>query len=332
MQYIVLDLEWNQCPQGKKKENKALPFEIIEIGAVRLDEKFHIIDEFDRLIKPEVYIEFHYIVKDMLDFSSEDLKREQGFREVAEEFLAWCGKEYIFCTFGCGDLTELQRNMHYFKMENPFPMPCIYYDIQKMASILYDDGKQRRSLQAVLEHMGLPEKEEFHRAINDARYTAAIMQAMDFDKVKAYSSIDSYQIPDKKSNEIHMVYPTYEKYISKGYARKEAALESKEAQNCRCYLCHKLCRPVIPWFSANTKIYYGLYYCDEHGFVKVKMRAKQAENRKYFVTKITKITDNAGVDKIRGKQKAIRRKRQERRHHSEDVVNGRQSGQEDRLE
>ena len=35
MNYIVLDLEWNQCPEGKEKEDSRIPFEIIEIGAVR---------------------------------------------------------------------------------------------------------------------------------------------------------------------------------------------------------------------------------------------------------------------------------------------------------
>ena len=34
MNYIVLDLEWNQCPYGKEREIRRLPFEIIEIGAV----------------------------------------------------------------------------------------------------------------------------------------------------------------------------------------------------------------------------------------------------------------------------------------------------------
>ena len=38
MDYIVLDLEWNQSPRGKAGERFGLPFEIIEIGAVRLDE------------------------------------------------------------------------------------------------------------------------------------------------------------------------------------------------------------------------------------------------------------------------------------------------------
>ena len=35
MNYIVFDLEWNQNPSGKKTRNDRLPFEIIEIGAVK---------------------------------------------------------------------------------------------------------------------------------------------------------------------------------------------------------------------------------------------------------------------------------------------------------
>ena len=37
MNYIVFDLEWNQCPYGKGQENERIPFEIIEIGAVKLN-------------------------------------------------------------------------------------------------------------------------------------------------------------------------------------------------------------------------------------------------------------------------------------------------------
>ena len=38
-QFIVLDLEWNQSPAGKEGSMNRLPFEIIEIGAVKLNEK-----------------------------------------------------------------------------------------------------------------------------------------------------------------------------------------------------------------------------------------------------------------------------------------------------
>ena len=54
MNYIVFDLEWNQCPYGKERENDKLPFEIIEIGAVKLNEQFEIIDNFQCLVQPMV--------------------------------------------------------------------------------------------------------------------------------------------------------------------------------------------------------------------------------------------------------------------------------------
>ena len=43
MNYIVFDLEWNQCPYGKGQENERIPFEIIEIGAVKLNSERQII-------------------------------------------------------------------------------------------------------------------------------------------------------------------------------------------------------------------------------------------------------------------------------------------------
>ena len=54
MNYIVLDLEWNQSPSGKIYSNKSLPFEIIEIGAVKLNSCFKEIGRFSELIKPRV--------------------------------------------------------------------------------------------------------------------------------------------------------------------------------------------------------------------------------------------------------------------------------------
>ena len=37
MNYIVLDLEWNQSSSGEEEVVKVLPFEIIEIGAIKLN-------------------------------------------------------------------------------------------------------------------------------------------------------------------------------------------------------------------------------------------------------------------------------------------------------
>ena len=128
-QFIVLDLEWNQSPAGKEGSMNRLPFEIIEIGAVKLNKNLQIISEFRRLIRPRVYRQMHYKISEVTHMSIEQLDTEgEDFVRVMTEFLEWCGDDYRFCTWGSMDLTELQRNMVYHGMELQFPSPLLYYD------------------------------------------------------------------------------------------------------------------------------------------------------------------------------------------------------------
>ena len=114
------------------------------------------------------------------------------------------------------------------------------------------------------------------------------------------------------------MYDTYEKYISRGFRTREGALANKELEVCRCHKCGNVCKELIPWFSGNTKVYYALYQCGQHGYVKTRMRVKQADNGKYYVVRIIKVTDEAGAQKIRLRQQAIRDKRKARRHHTDN--------------
>ena len=116
MNYIVIDLEWNQNPQRCKIEFKLIPFEIIEIGAIKLDEQLNIIDEFHELIKPDIYQEIHYKTKEITQVKIDDLRNSRMFTDVARDFLQWCGENFIFCTWGSMDLMELQRNLKYFNV------------------------------------------------------------------------------------------------------------------------------------------------------------------------------------------------------------------------
>ena len=61
MNYIVFDLEWNQSSTGREAEVAALPFEIVEIGAVKLNCHGFRIGEFGELIKPAVYHEMNQV-------------------------------------------------------------------------------------------------------------------------------------------------------------------------------------------------------------------------------------------------------------------------------
>ena len=59
MDYIVLDMEWNQPWPGSPSARKVLPVqirgEILQIGAVRVTEAGQVADEFNVLIRPKYY-------------------------------------------------------------------------------------------------------------------------------------------------------------------------------------------------------------------------------------------------------------------------------------
>ena len=132
-QHEFLDLEWNQCPTGKSDTIGQLPFEIIEIGAIKLDEALAIQDSFREVIRPQVYRTLHFKTREIVSLRSIDLENGRVFPEVILEFFDWCGPDPYFCTWGPSDLMELQRNMAFHQIPNSFPFPFLYYDIQKIS-------------------------------------------------------------------------------------------------------------------------------------------------------------------------------------------------------
>lgn len=321
MNYIVLDLEWNQCPDGKEKENKNLPFEIIEIGAIKLDSNFHKIGEFNEFIKPCVYGEIHYKTKEVIHLDIEELREGKSFKEVCESFLRWCGKDYIFATWGCMDLTELQRNMKYYQIPYKFEYPLKYYDVQKIFSLYFEEDKAKRTLEYAVEYLKIERQYDFHKAIFDAFYTGRVLSLIDLDFLKNNESIDYYHPPQKREEEIYLKYKKYSKYISKVFHSKEEAMMDKEVTSTRCHYCNKNMKRKIKWFSINSKAYYALGYCEEHGFMKCKIRMKKSDEDKYFVIKTTKsVSEEEGLS-IRDKRDDLRIKRRIKRQNKKEHQN-----------
>lgn len=326
MNYIILDLEWNQCPGGKEKENKDIQFEIVEIGAVKLDENRRYIDEFHQLISPTVYRNLHRITRDIIKITIEDLDKGLKFNQAAALFFEWCsqGGEYIFGTWGSMDLTELQRNCSFFKVEHTFDKPLVYYDIQKLYSLCYSDGKTRVSLETAIDERQIAKDVPFHAAVYDAIYTARIFEKMDFESVKQFTSVDTFRIPESKSEEFNFYYGTYSKYVSRGFADRDAVMKDSRVQSMKCYVCGKNVRKKIRWFSGNQKMYYALGYCEQHGYLRGKIKIRKSEDNLFYAIKILKLTDEEGASQIKDRQLSTREKRRERRHRESEKLRRRQ--------
>ena len=312
-QYIVLDLEWNQSPGGKDGSMDRLPFEIIEIGAVKLNESLQIISEFHRLIRPRVYRQMHFKISEVTHMSMEELDNEgELFDKAMEDFIEWCGENYTFCTWGSMDLTELQRNMMYHGMEIPFEFPLLFYDVQKLFSLLYSDGKTRASLDEAVEFFKLQVDAPFHRAFDDAEYTARVMMAMDFHKIEDYLSVDYYQLPETKEEEFTLELPDYTKYVSRIFDTKEEVMADKQVTDMICYKCNRMLRKKIRWFSYGQKFYLCLATCPEHGFVKGKIRIKKTEDGFFFAVKTQKLVGAEGAEMVANKKEETKLRRAER--------------------
>ena len=276
MNYIVFDLEWNQSNTGREKEVEKLPFEIIEIGAVKIDDTCVTTGEFHELIRPQVYREMHHITGKLIQLNMKELEKGENFPKTMKNFLDWCGdEEYLFCTWGSLDLMELQRNMKYYEMTPLSDGPIAYLDVQKLFSIAYEDGKKRRSLEFAIDFLEIEKDIPFHRAFTDAYYTGKILT----------------EIMEHHRSQ----FDTYMKYISRSFAGKSEAFRDSEVVSTKCYLCHRNLKKKIPWFAVSLKNYYAVAYCEEHGYMKGKIRVNKTDDGRVYIVKTTKFISEEDV-------------------------------------
>ena len=189
MNFIIFDLEFNQGfdfkKTGKPANNPKCPFEIIEIGAIKLNESLEAVECFHSLIKPKIYKRLHPFVKDITKISNEDLNHAPSFSEVYINFLKFIDSEYdVFCVWGTVDLKELYRNALYHRLHKK-RLPQRYIDIQSMAATyLNNPTGSSIGLRNAVELLNIPLDNEFHNALYDAAYTAEIFKRLYHKNIK----------------------------------------------------------------------------------------------------------------------------------------------------
>ena len=166
VEYIVMDMEWNQALTFSEmvKDPVFLTGEIIQIGAIKLNQTLEVVDSFNERIAPQYYTELHPKVAEITKLSNRDLQKGKGFHTVFNSFCDWCGDDFVFLVWGTEDLRILRKNMD---LHNIDTVRGTGSDLDKLAADLIAgstefvslDGRQNVALNAAHPH---PKSQKLH--------------------------------------------------------------------------------------------------------------------------------------------------------------------------
>ncbi len=285
MYYIVLDLEWNNTYARK---TKGFINEIIEFGAVMMDEKLNTIDQFSTLIKSQIGKKLRGRVKELTNITNEDLDTGIPFTQAVSQFKRWInGRENVLMTWGDGDIRVLIDNCRYLMNSPEIPFLSNYVNVQSyFQNVVKVPGKNQISLMNAAELIGIDYSEYTqHRALGDSMLTAECFKRI-FE-------------PESFSKYIRVCDSTfYEKLMFKPYviSKLDSPLVDKSMLNYKCRQCGKKAKLISNWKFSNRS-FRALYYCpvcDEK--VKVSVSFKKYFDRVEVKKTSVIVPDTADVN------------------------------------
>ncbi len=165
MNFIVYDLEAT-CWENPRH---SFVQEVIEIGALKLNNYGEVESEFSCFVKPVYHPTLSPFCQKLTTITQEEVERADEFPKVVEDFQDWLGfldnEEYLLCSWGNFDKTALIQDCENHKIESDWTAPHInlkkqYTDIK---SIRKPIGLRRAVLNEGFEFTGT-----HHRGIDDA--------------------------------------------------------------------------------------------------------------------------------------------------------------------
>ena len=326
MNYIVLDMEWNQPWPGSPSAKKVLPVtirgEIIQIGAVRVTEDQQVADEFQVMIRPKYYRHLNRRVSKLTGIKETQL-REEGvpFPEAIEAFRDWCGQDIIFLTWGFDDIGILRENLMLFGLDTSFTEK--WYNAQMIFNAQTDGSTAQKALKTAMEMFAIEATRPAHDALGDAYHTALICARLDLKKgVAEYDeALKSHE------NGFHgaELPGCIARKVFYDYADKRAALSAMAGEENICPICGSRMLG-SRWFAQPGHRYMDLATCPEDGKFLIRVRLSTQADGSVRVSRLTyEATSEAAEAYARRAEKAdpednANRPRRRRRRRSGNIV------------
>lgn len=245
---IVFDLEWNSGLYDPIRLD-----EILQIGAVKLQVPGGpIVDSFNAYIRPWIHKRFSPAAAALPDLAlSKDSHLD--FPAALEDFLAWCGEDRVFASWGNSDLTVLLQNQKYWQLKAR--LPETYVDLQ-LAFGRVVGTSDNLSLEWCAEYCGVPDIFDPHNALADAVYTACIGRLLT--QAELDGAVRPAQTPPKGQKAL----PRRSQPWQGPFESLDKVLNNRGCRKALCPKCQSAVR-VSQWHKGEDGYYYSKFNCPD---------------------------------------------------------------------
>ncbi|MDY3828799.1 MAG: 3'-5' exonuclease, partial [Clostridium sp.] len=181
MRYVVVDLEMNKLDNQYTEEKKICNQEIIEIGAVMLDNGHQEISRFKTYVKPQYSEKIRDVITKLTGITTKMVKDAPVFEEAVKQFFGWCFSYDGECQVQAWSDSDLHQILAEIALK--------HYVINKKEQELIDNwmdfqneyivklGLERVvSLEKALNYAGIEFQGKQHDALDDAKNTADLFK------------------------------------------------------------------------------------------------------------------------------------------------------------
>jgi len=173
MDLVVVDLEATCWDTSRPRDQ----MEIIEIGAVRLDDELNIAGEFYSFVRPVVVPKLSDFCTELTSITQADVDGADIFSIVFSAFTGWIGGgDCRLCSWGFWDVGQFRHDCRRHGL--PFPEDFETQHINVKTEFAAWKGVRRCGMANALKHLGIPLQGTHHRGIDDARNIAHIAELM----------------------------------------------------------------------------------------------------------------------------------------------------------
>lgn len=250
MDYIVLDIEFN----GRKFASD-LPMEVIEIGAVRLNQQMEVMDSFSAFIKPIYFSKLNSFIQKKTGIPQEAIDAASRFPHVITQFQQWLAKssEVMFITWGGEDMKRIILDTRMHKLDDHYWMTTPYFDLLK-GYTRFKGLTNDISVEGALEQLAIEGFGQAHRALDDAIMTSYIFKAIfdDLDFERKQFFVDTYTNAKERrgiKNSIRLlrvqkIEPTWDNYVARFLKDRIEKEDPRKVAEVRSYFEAEALKPV----------------------------------------------------------------------------------------